>query len=218
MSRESPVVSRPVPSVKLKGNRRLSVGSFAASLVLTLVCYLAAGPTLGLFFGGFFVAAFLAPVNWNSAAAGIALIWFIPLFNTSDTGAEWLKLVFLLSAFCAALGALSFFLRRIGFHPTFAAAVATIFALAWLTWPIWLSPEIPVLSDRLIFNLVTLHPPLVANGILHNEPPWTERLISYQLTRLDQDTPVHLPTTIWPAAGLHWAIAAVFFVLGCGID
>jgi hypothetical protein len=189
----------------------------AISILFTLLCYFAAGPTLGLFIGGFFVAAFFAPVDWKTVAAGVALIWLIPLFQTADTFYEWLRLAALLICFAAAIASINFFLKSIGVHPTFSAAIATLLALAWLTWPIWLSPQIPDLSDNLINNLVALHPPLVANGVLHAEAPWTERIIAYRLTRLNQDTPIHLPTRIWPSAALHLTIAALFFALGCGI-
>jgi hypothetical protein len=187
-------------------------------ILFTLLCYFAAGPTLGLFFGGFFVAAFFAPVDWKAVALGVPVIWLIPLVHTSDTFLEWLKLAALLACFAGAIKAISFFLQSCRMPAEFAGALATLLALAWLTWPIWLSPQIPNLSDRLIGNLVILHPPLVANGILHGEAPWTERLIAYRLTRLNQDTPIQLPTSILPSAGLHLAIAAVFFLFGCGIN
>jgi hypothetical protein len=64
--------------------------------------------------------------------------------------------------------------------------------------------------------LAEIHPPLVANGILSNEPAWTEQSLAYHLTNLNQDIPLGLPTTATPCAAAHllagmvlWGAAAL---------
>jgi hypothetical protein len=203
----------------MASERLVAAGSFLLSVFFTLVCYFAAGSGLGLFFGGFFVAVFFAPVPgaWKAAAAGVALVWLIAVIQTSDTFWEWARLAMLLVCFAGALGSIAYFLRQAGEYPVVAGMYVTILGLAWLTWPIWLSPQFEHLSENLIDRLVSFYPPLVANGVLHHEAPWTEEQIAYQMTRLNQDTPIHLPTQIWSSAGVHAGIGVIFCGLGWGI-
>jgi hypothetical protein len=89
--------------------------------------------------------------------------------------------------------------------------------LAWLTWPVWLAGNLvkhgmgPVAQ-----KLVAVHPPLVINGVLTNEPAWTERSIAYHLTDLNQDVAIELPASGWKCAAAHgilvvalWAAATL---------
>jgi hypothetical protein len=208
---------------KSRPGSRSSIQHSAFSIIFTLVCYVAAGPSLGLFIGGFFVAAFLAPAaslrgkQLLAVVAGIAGVWLIAIFQTSDTFWEWAQLVVVLASFSFGLAALAFYYEKFGVHPVFAGALATVLGLAWLTWPIWLSPEFAGIPEWVIDRMVSFHPPLVANGVLANEPPWTERFLAYRLTRLDQDTPITLPTNIWPCVGVNVGIGVVLMVLGRGI-
>src|SRR5439155_25739186 len=103
-----------------------------------------------------------------------------------------------LISFAAALLALEGLLER--WLPPLAAAIVVSMAIAWLTWPIWLSAWIHQgLSPAAIQRLVDLHPGLVLNGILTATPPWTEQAIAYHLTALNQDIPIDLPHSPGPA-------------------
>jgi hypothetical protein len=169
--------------------------------------YLAAGPTLGLFIGGFFIATFLVPTcGIFPAAIPIAAIWFVPVIKTPDTLGQWAELCLALLAYSIALSGISQLLRRARISESLATAIPITIGLAWLTWPIWLSPQFGHLSSRFVNDLVNLHPPLVANGVLTAEPPWPERTIAYHLTRLNQDIPMRLPTNAIACIVLHGAI------------
>jgi hypothetical protein len=176
---------------------------FALAAAATFVCLLAAGATFGLFIGGFFVMAFLAPIliardlsSVGAATAGIGVIWLIGAIRAGDPIGQWVLLVILLLAVGFLLSAIGRFLVRFGIQQTMAGSIVILIALAWFTWPIWLRPT----QGRLLDTMVNLHPPLVANGILTHESPWTEKSIAYQLTTLDQDVPIRLPTSIGPCA------------------
>jgi len=208
-------------------NRRdlLGVGLIFAGLSALAcgACYWAAGPSLGLFFGGFFVATFLAPAAAVSSVrmiprliavtVGIAVAWTIVIFQTPNTAGQWALLVLVLIAYAIAMAGLALAAMRLGLPPVVASAVAMVLGLAWLTWPIWLAPQFDRMSTGLIDRLVAVHPPLVANGILTSEPPWTHRTLAYHLTRLNQDVPAALPTSVIPCAALHLAIGGVLMAL-----
>jgi hypothetical protein len=84
------------------------------------VSYWAAGPPLGLFFAGFFIATWFVPAaalmdrDWKISAAisesvifPIMLIWLSAIFRTSDTFLQWLQLSITLHAYGLSLFALA---------------------------------------------------------------------------------------------------------------
>jgi hypothetical protein len=96
----------------------------------------------------------------------------------------------------------------------FAAAVAIILGLAWLSWPVWLSPALARGGmDGVIRALVAVHPPLVANGILTAEAAWTERSVAYHLTNLNQDVPIAMPSNGLVCAAVHGVLGLVLWVV-----
>ncbi|GEM_PF-801486 len=193
------------------------------SLLGTLGCYWAAGPSLGLFFGGFLVATLLAPAAAVSpgrmiprliaVTVGIAVVWTIALLQTPDTAGQWALLVLVLAAYAIAMAGVALAAMRLGLGSVIASAVAMVLGLAWLSWPIWLAPQFDRLSTTFIDRLVAVHPPLVANGVLAAEPPWTHRTLAYHLTRLNQDIPTALPTSVIPCVALHLAIGGMLMAL-----
>jgi len=189
----------------------------AISLGASTACWWAAGNSLGLFFGGLFVVTFLIPagvLGWGKfreVIAGLAsvigpilIVWLIPALKGVDTLGQWLLTALVLAAYAVAVGGIARILTRMKFPPVFAAGAAVIISLAWLTWPVWLSTML-VQSGRsgIVQNLVVVHPPLVINGILTNEPAWTERSLAYHLTDLNQDVPIRLPANPAPCVALH---------------
>lgn len=196
---------------------------FVLSFLSTLACFWAAGPSLGLFFGGFFVATFLTPAAAVSPGrtiprliaviVGIAVVWTIVLFQTPDTAGQWALLVLVLAAYAMAMAGVALAAMRLGAGSVVASAVAMVLGLAWLTWPIWLAPQFDHLSTTFINRLAAVHPPLVANGVLSSEPPWTQRTLAYHLTRLNQDIPTALPTSVIPCVALHLAVGGVLLSL-----
>jgi hypothetical protein len=197
------------------------------SSAATLACYIACGPGLGLFFGGLFVATLLIPAAalartklvhaLDSVAAiilGIAGVWIVAVVRTEDTTIQWFLVVITLAAYGLALGGLARAIHRFYVPDVFAAAVVVILGIAWMCWPVWLAPHLSKsTSDRTINLMVSLHPPLVINGVLLGEPPWTERTIAYQLTNLNQDIPMQLPTSALLGTVINLILGAGFFAI-----
>jgi hypothetical protein len=198
----------------------------AISLGAVAACWWAAGNSLGLFFGGLFVATFLTPAavlgsgNLARAIGGlatvlgpIAIVWLIPVLKGSDTPGQWAQTVLVLAAYSGAVGGVALVLERAKCPVVFAAAAAIVIGLAWLTWPIWLSS---ILVGRgmggTVQHLVGVHPPLVINGILTNEPAWTERSLAYHLTDLNQDVPIRLPANAAACTALHGILGLLLWI------
>jgi hypothetical protein len=205
---------------------------FVISLILsagwTAACYLAGGPTLALFWGGFFAVTFFSPAaaltrqRWvyslyasAGPACGAMAVWLPAVLKTEDTLGQWFSLAVALTAYGLAISGIAMLARRGGWAAPLAAGFAVLIGMAWLSWPVWLAPEIPRLGfDRAAQPLVDLNPLLVANGVLTAEPPWTERAIAYQLTNLNQDVPMQLPGNAAKcvaicllAAGASWGLS-----------
>jgi hypothetical protein len=195
------------------------------SLGASGACWWAAGSSLGLFFGGLFVATFLTPaavlesdtlaraIGGLAAVLGpVAIVWLIPVLKVADTPGQWAQTVLVLAAYSGAVGGIARVLARVGWPVVFAAAVAIVLGLAWLTWPVWLS-SILVGSGLggTVGHLVAVHPPLAINGILTNEPAWTERSLAYHLTDLNQDVPIRLPANAAACAALHGILGLVLW-------
>jgi len=96
------------------------------------------------------------------------------------------------------------------------ASLVTLLAVAWLSWPLWLATFLRGAGTRTIYWLVQTHPPLVANGVLTWEPPWSERSLAYRrLTNLNQDVMYQLPTSAWRAIIFLLLVAGVLMAVSC---
>jgi hypothetical protein len=194
--------------------------------LLTACCYLTAGATLGLYIGGIalamtltpqFVVAHRASIERVFAVAslidGAGIVWLIAMFRSDVTFGQWLTAYILLAACAIAAAGLTLALARwIG--ALFASALTTIIALAWLTWPIWLSAWIDQPSAARAINwLVPLHPLLAMNGLLAHLGVWGESPLMYQLTSLGQDVPYNLPNSIAMCAGAHVLLGGALLLL-----
>jgi hypothetical protein len=188
----------------------------------TLAGYVVAGPSLGLFFWGFFVLSFFVPaaalaardtrealVRIGTNTAAVAIVWLIPLWQTSDTLGQWAQLVLVLAAYGLAIGMIALAAARTHMGFPLAGALTVILACAWLTWPLWFLPILARVTVGAGNFLVDIHPPLVANGILVSESPWTEKALAYQLTSLNQDVPVELPKHGWLCIAVHGGVGLV---------
>jgi hypothetical protein len=206
---------------------RLSLTMLTAALA-TSAAAVAAGPSLGLVLGGLSVAAILqlrgnTELRGRLAAAaaevaGIAVIWLALVGPDRATLGQWITLLFMLAAFSVARVGLASLLETIRMNQQLAAGLVTVIALAWLTWPVWLSPamEAPAIR-RMIPSLIKLNPGLVANGVLTYTPPWTEQTIAYQLTVLNQDVPIQLPSSALPCIMFHALIGCLGIAVNCYI-
>ena len=203
------------------------------ALVLTAACYVVSGPLLGTFFGGVLVATFLAPplVLWRDDARarvmiaasiidGVAIVWLLAVVTRQIAFRHWLAAYVLLTAYVAALCGIAIALKRARFSDVASAAVTMTLALAWLTWPVWLSRG---LTPEAASWLVPAHPPLALNGLLLHLGVWGEGRVAYRLTNLGQDVPYQLPATIVPALLLHALLGGGLLLLahrrnGAAID
>jgi hypothetical protein len=102
-------------------------------------------------------------------------------------------------------------LRAIGLPESLAAAIVIVLALAWLAWPIWLSPALEG-RQTLVNWLVPAHPLLAINGQLSQLGIWTERPLMYRWTVLNQDVSYEMPgNPVWCIA-VHGLIGLMAFV------
>jgi len=187
-------------------------------------CWWAAGPSLGLFFGGIAFAAVLTPAlvcgestclgRFLAAAGiwlGIGVVWLAAVFTTDTTLGQWTECAALLAAFILAMAGLCVVLMRLRFSPVAAAAVVTVLSLAWLTWPVWLAPALHGSAGQGIVSwLVPAHPLFAANAAVSNLGIWSEQTLIYRWSNMNQDLIFSLPRTVWPAVGLHAGIGIVF--------
>jgi hypothetical protein len=206
---------------------------FVLSLVLTFGCYLAAGPSFGLYLGGLTLAMVLAPplvmayrprIEQLIAAAslvdGVGVVWLVAMFRSDLTFAQWLSAYVLLAACTLAVTGLAALLLRLLGRPEPATALIVLFAMLWLTWPIWLSAWIdhPVVV-RAIGWLAPVHPLLAMNGLLLHLGVWGEWPMMYKLTSLGQDVPYSLPSSVAISAAFHFLFGgALLLAIGRGND
>lgn len=200
----------------------------AFSAALAGICWLAAGPTLGLFLGPPALLCIAVPQivsvigrarhrwsTWFFTALGIAIVWYVALPDIVGANARQVGLcVIVLAAFNLALVAVTDALIWSGIRPTAAAAWITLLFLIWLTWPIWLSGHLGGhLGEAVANRLVYAHPLFAINAALHFDL-WDHYPFMYStLSSLNQDVPYRIPPSVWPAVILHAAPAAIILIV-----
>ncbi|MDB5332429.1 MAG: hypothetical protein JWP03_3580 [Phycisphaerales bacterium] len=215
---------------------------FALAAAITLACYFASGgsffaatsestpskiapsgATLGLFFGPMLLVPFLTPAFALSektfrarliAVAALTLgVWLVWLIAGSINLSEAFRCGLVLAAWVFALAGFAGLLNATGLHPIFAAALTAALALAWLTWPVWLSHLLTGQSAPVL--LTAPHPLLSLNGILLDHfNAWDRYGIAYRdLTTLNQDILFTMPASIWPMVAVHIAIGIIGLTL-----
>jgi hypothetical protein len=209
--------------VSPKPDKLTTAIAFLVSVAASSWCWWLAGPGLALFLGGILLSAFYLPAialaqhgaaRWTipcAATVGVATINLLSLWQVDITTAEWLRCTLVVLAFSFALCGVGTGLMRLQISAPLAGTFTTIVALAWLTWPVWLSPW---LTQDLVNCLVPAHPLLGVNGLLQHLGSWDRAPIAYrQLTILNQDIPYHLPRSIIPAVVVHGAVGLLVFAL-----
>ncbi len=113
-----------------------------------------------------------------------------------------------LTAFAGGLaaGALVRMLMRLCVSPLIASSIVIFLSLAWLSWPIWMSPWLS--SEVLASRLAGVHPLIAVNAIAPQFGYWIQRPLMYRLNSLGQDVNFTLPTGVAGCVTLHLAIAA----------
>ena len=207
---------------------RAVAGPFAVAFGLTVLLWLATGATLGLFFGGLFLAvlliAFIALPETDLQtrllrAAGVAdavgLVWLIAvLINGQLSIRQWLACyLILLAVLLLQLGIAARF-RRVRLTPLSSASASLFVTLLWLTSPIWLLHHLqtPALLP-VMHRLIAIHPLFAINSAIP-AVIWTESPIAYRLMNLNQDVPYALPGSAIPCVLLHTVAGLILLAVG----
>ncbi len=89
---------------------------------------------------------------------------------------------------------------------TFSGALCLFVLLAWVAFPVWMSPYWT--SSPLLDRVLDCHPLLALNGVYVGLGDWTHAPLAYaRLTNLNQDVPFSLPASIAWCVGSHLLIA-----------
>jgi hypothetical protein len=201
------------------------VAPFLLSLFATGVCCFASGPTLGLFFGTFFVAAMIVPPLQQTGTkpapivlgtcAGTAIVWLASTAQPDVYLFDCLKSLVVLGAWGFALMGVGNALRAARCGPTLAAGGTVLLALAWLTWPVWLSGALETSRGQQIVDLlVPAHPLFAVNAVMKQFGAWDHypALAYPRLTLLNQDVSYRQPGSIVPSVALHAAIGMALLI------
>ena len=200
-----------------------TVAAGTLALLTSILAWVFAGATLGLVIATLtFATLIVAPLTGAitarsplpiaaSAILGIAIIWILA-FGHPIGLITTLKMLLVLATYVLAVSGVVRLLIRAGFESTIAAAVTVILALAWLSWPIWLSGHLS--EGRLLSALVAAHPIFAINGTSDAFGVWTQQHLMYRLTALGQDVPFTLPRSILPCVVTHALLGALVMLRG----
>ncbi len=191
---------------------------FLLAVGAMMLCWYAAGVTLGLFFGGVFVVTLMAPplaasrqtllsrlLAGGAAVDGVGLVLLATAFTSSITLLQCLVAYLVIAIYAASLICLVHLLTQWRVAPLVAGALVMLVAWAWLLWPIWLSV---VLTNNLAALLTPTHPLMGINALLRHLGLWSEQAGTiYHLTTLNQDIPHRLPANAWPTIVFHTMLA-----------
>jgi hypothetical protein len=197
---------------------RVSALPAALSAAAMALVYAAAGPDQGLFLGTVLFATLILPplvARERSVTSAIVctvafvdipgLVWLAESFTPHATLGQSFGAYMVLAAFaCAMCGSVLFMRSYLG--AVAAAAITMIISLAWLTWPIWLSPW---LSTSLAAWLTPLHPLLAINHLFIEQGVWTQQRLMYRYTTLGQDISYVLPSSVVPCVVVHALIGLI---------
>jgi hypothetical protein len=210
-------------STNLRGFIGASAWPFILSVLSAALCYSAADAELNLYIGSILFATILAPplvlaerapmrqlVAAGSIVDGVGIVWLFACFRCATTLWQWLLCYLMLACYIAAISTVALLLVRIGFNRILASAVVVVLGLAWLAWPVWLSPW---LTDEMAAWLAPAHPILALNGQLRHLGMWGEQTIAYHLTNLGQHVRYELPAGVGLASLVHLLIAAVIVAI-----
>lgn len=182
-----------------------------------------AGPTIGAYLGAALLISLLLPPLiliadlWCHrlillAAVGLPFLiqWLTIRDEMSALFSELTLCALVLLAWALLLTGLVAALARI--LPAALASTATmVFALAWQTWPIYLSrawngsDSAPAIARWAIFN-----PIMQIDGILSPRiGSWTAQSVAYHLTDLVQNVPYSAPSHTWLCILTHTALGAL---------
>lgn len=157
---------------------------------------------------------FRPPLIPISLWLGITVGWCLSL-NSPDVSIFNIVLcLIVLAAYLSAMTGVVSVMRRLGLSPILAGAVVAAGAIAWLTWPVWLSGLLSGPHGETIAGwLVPVDPLIAINSVLKQFGAWDHAYsIAYNhLTTLNQDAAYRMPTTIFPCVLFHGIIGLIGF-------
>jgi hypothetical protein len=201
---------------------------FLLSALAAIGCYASAGASLGLVLGALFLLTLIVPpvaaaerlsanrlIALSAALLPMWVAWALAASRTETRFAEWRECAEILTGYAIALAGLAVGFRMLRWSAAVSAALAVVIGLAWMTWPVWLSPTWDgEASAPGVARLVACHPGMAANGVLFRQfSPWSEQSVAYHLTDLSQDVPYALPDSPWPCTLLHAILGAALLAL-----
>lgn len=181
-----------------------------------LVCHWVLGTSLGLFLGGLLLCAIVVPllvlsedglarplVAAGATVVGAAIVWLWAALNPPVVPPgqppppwpsldNWARCTAVLLAFAAALAGPSLLLRQLRVCRPLAAFLVSLLAVAWISWPVWLSPWLSGRGSAVAW-LVPAHPTLTVNSVVRQLGLWDEQPLAYHLTVLNRDVTYQLP-------------------------
>jgi hypothetical protein len=181
--------------------------------------------TLGVFIGSLLAVTILVPptvlavaglrkrlVTVTMSVGPLALLWLLTAQRTGTTVGEWAASTTVMVAYALALAGVAVGLQRARLSAVVSAALTVVIGVAWLTWPIWLSPTWDgEASANRVNGFVALHPALSVS--LPHLGQWAEQSLAYHLTDLNQNVPYHPPQTVWGCVVFHGLVALVLIGL-----
>lgn len=226
-----------VPASDLTESRLLAwvspLGGLVLSSAASVVCLLVAGPLHGVLFGACVAGVLLTPalvsaeLRWHSAllttvaiAIGCAVGPLVALLQGELNGRLFSTLVAVTAPLVLALGGLTALLVGLRVVPAIAVTLLTVIALAWLGWPVWLSPWLAG-NESLVSLLSPAHPLLVIDAAIVREggTPWMEHRLMYaKLTVLGQHVFPRPPQGVGAAVLFHGAVGLVAFLPVIGVQ
>ena len=197
---------------------RIAALPFVLAAVAAGLCYAAAGATLGFYFGSIALVSLILPamaagqddrartlIAGAAVVDGVGIVWLAAALGGATSLGQWLACYVALAAYALALCGLARGLNRM-FGWIAAAAGVVVAAIAWLTWPVWMSAE---WSASAAGWLTPAQPLFAVNHVLLDLGVWTQQRLMYQYTALGQDVPYALPRSIWPCVLLHAFVGAM---------
>jgi len=203
-----------------------SLVGFALAMAASLVGVWLIGPNLGGAFWIVVVVALLAPIaasgsrdllsalfSVSGVVVGVAMSATALLSHDAFSVGQALAVAAAAIALGASLAATVRLLLLIRFAPVLAGAVVSLLALAWLSWPVWLSPWLTFASSGdWATRLAAVHPLLSINAVVQQFGFWTQSKHIYRLTTVGQNFQVGLPSGVMKCAMFHLVIAVLVSV------
>lgn len=184
--------------------------AFALVAVVTLLTPMIEAPKTPSHAKSWFPSAQLAALGACCIALGAILSATVLLYRDAIDASQFLALAAVLLAVACAFAALTQLLLSVRIAPVIAGALVTLLAIAWLSWPVWLSPWLS--NDEWASRLASIHPLIAINAAIPQYGYWFQSPLMYELTSLGQDVNVALPDGVAAAAVFHAAVAGVVFI------